>query len=157
MKKLFTLLALMACFLGANAKEVVDAEVNFSEQSEIKYYSWGGSELARERLSLQDGCLFYHGESATENAWDAQFFPIGGVDVEVGVTYTLKLKIKGSADGPFWNISFAGVDKYGIFNVTTDWQELEFQYEATGTSGDALFQCGSYVGDWWIEYIKISH
>ena len=157
MKKLFTLLALMACFLGANAKEVVDAEVNFSEQSEIKYYGWGGSELARERLSLQDGCLFYHGESATENAWDAQFFPIGGVDVEVGVTYTLKLKIKGSADGPFWNISFAGVDKYGIFNVTTDWQELEFQYEATGTSGDALFQCGSYVGDWWIEYIKISH
>ena len=157
MRKLFTLIALMACFLGANAKEVIDAEVNFADLSEIKYYSWGGSELARERLSLQDGCLFYHGESATENAWDAQFFPIGGVDVEVGVTYTLKLKIKGTAEGPFWNISFAGVDKYGIFNVTTDWQELEFQYEATGTSGDALFQCGSYVGDWWIEYIKISH
>lgn len=155
MKKLFTLIALMVCALGANAVEKVDAEVIFANESSIHLFGWGGQ--GTERLSLQDGCLYYHNEAATENAWDVQFFPIGGVDVEVGVTYTLKLKIKGSVAGPFWNISFAGVDKYSIFEVPTEWTELEFQYEATGTSGDALFQCGSYVGDWWIEYIKITH
>ena len=30
MKKLFTLLVLMACFLGTNAKEVVDVEVDYT-------------------------------------------------------------------------------------------------------------------------------
>jgi len=155
MKKIFTLMALMACVLGAKAVVVVDAEVNFAEQTAIKLYGWGGSNT--DRLSLQDGCLFYHGEEATENPWDVQFFPIGGVDVEVGQTYTLSLKIKGSVEADIFNMSFAGVDKYGALHVTTDWQELEFQYEATGTSGDLLFQCGSYVGDWWIEYMKITH
>jgi len=155
MKKFFTLLALMACVLGAKAVVVVDAEVIFSEQTSIKLYGWGGQ--GTDRLSLQDGCLFYHSDEATENAWDVQFFPIGGVDVEVGVTYTLTLKIKGSVEGPIFNMSFAGVDKYGALTVTPEWQELSFDYEATGTSGDLLFQCGSYVGDWWIEYMKITH
>ena len=155
MKKLFTLMALMLCFLGAKAVVVVDAEVIFSEQTALKFYSWGGQ--GTDRLSLQDGCLFYHGEEATENPWDVQFFPIGGVDIEVGQTYTLSLKIKGSVEANIFNMSFAGVDKYEALHVTTDWQELEFIYEATGTSGDLLFQCGSYVGDWWIEYMKITH
>ncbi len=157
MKKFFTIVALLTCFLGAKAVEVVDAEINYADATDVNLVSWN-SEIAVARLSIQDGCLHYYGEEATENPWDAQFHPIGGVDVEVGVTYTLKLKIKGSADGPFWNIAFAGVDKYGIFDVTTDWQELEFQYEAVSTNNsEPLFQCGSYVGEWWIEYIKITH
>ena len=155
MRKLFTLVALLTCFLGAKAVVFVDAEVNFAEQTAIKLYGWGGQ--GTDRLSLQDGCLFYHGEEATENPWDVQFFPIGGVEVEVGVTYTLTLKIKGSVEANIFNMSFAGVDKYEALHVTTDWQELSFDYEATGTSGDLLFQCGSYVGDWWIEYMKITH
>ena len=157
MKKIFTIVALLTCFLGAKAVEIVDAEINYADATDVNLVSWN-SEIAVARLSIQDGCLHYYGEEATENPWDAQFHPIGGVDVEVGVTYTLKLKIKGSADGPFWNIAFAGVDKYGIFDVTTDWQELEFQYEAVSTNNsEPLFQCGSYVGEWWIEYIKITH
>ena len=155
MKKFFTFVALLACVLGVNAKVVVDAEVIFAEQTAIKLYGWGGQ--GTDRLSLQDGCLFYHGEEATENPWDVQFFPIGGVDVEVGQTYTLTLKIKGSVEANIFNMSFAGVDKYEQLHVTTDWQELEFVYEATGTSGDLLFQCGSYVGDWWMEYMRITH
>lgn len=158
MKKLFTLFAFLACFLGAKAVEFVDAEVDFSKYtdiSEVKFYSWQGA--GRERLSIQDGCLHYHSEEATENPWDVQFFPIGGVNVELGVTYTYTLKIKGSVEGQVWNCYFAGVDKYGAFDVTTDWQEIQLTYEATKEDGDLLFQCGGYVGDFDIAWMKITH
>lgn len=157
MKKLFTLFAFLACFLGAKAVTVVDAEVDFSKYtdiSEVRFYSWGGT---KDRLSIQDGCLRYHSEEATENPWDQQFFPIGGVDVEIGVTYTFTMKIKGSVEGPIFNCSFAGVDKYGATTVPTDWDEIMLTYEATSTSGDLLFQCGSYVGDLDIAWMKITH
>ena len=39
MKKLFTLLAFLTCFLGANAKEVVDVEIDFSTYDEM--WKWG--------------------------------------------------------------------------------------------------------------------
>ena len=137
--------------------EKVDVEVDFSKYndiSEVKKYSWGGT---WDNLSIVDGCLHYHSDAATDNPWDVQFFPIGGVDVEVGVTYTYTLKIKGSVEGPIFNCAFAGVDKYGALNVTTDWQELELTYDAATTTGDLLFQCGSYVGDLDIAWMKITH
>ena len=55
MKKLFTLIALLACFMGANAKEIVDAEVDFSKYtdiSQVPFASWRGSESAFARLSI---------------------------------------------------------------------------------------------------------
>ena len=159
MKKLFTLFVLLACFLGAKAVVVVDAEVDFTQMedcdgSAIKLYSWGGT---RDYLSIQNGCLHFHSDAETDDPWGAQFFPIGGVSVEVGVTYTIEFKIKGSVEGPFWNIGFAGVPKYNIFTVPTEWTVMSFEYEATAAEGDACFQCGKYVGDWDIEYIKITH
>ena len=159
MKKLFTLLALMACFMSTNAKEIVDAEVDFStmaDGSDIKFYGWGASESARARLSIQDGCLHFHSEEATDPSWDCQFFPIGGVDAEVGVVYTLHFKIKGSVAQ---NVSMLGFGQtpYGQFPITTDWVEGTVDYEATSNDGNILMQCGDYVGDWDIAYLKITH
>jgi len=159
MKKLFTLFALLACFLGANSKEIVDAEVDFSKYtdiSEVKFASWGGSESAMARLSIQDGCLHFHSEEATDPSWDCQFFPIGGVDAEVGIVYTLHFKIKGSVAQ---NVSMLGFGQtpYGQFAITTDWVEGTVDYEATSSDGNILMQCGDYVGDWDIAYLKITH
>ena len=57
MKKVFTLLALLTCFLGAKAVEIVDAQVDFSQYNDISEwnfpYGWGGSESAKARLSMQ--------------------------------------------------------------------------------------------------------
>ena len=99
MKKLFTLLALLTCFMGANAKLVVDKEVDFSkfsDISEVPRYSWGGAQQAWDRLSIKDGCLHFHSTEAVDPGWACQFFPIGGVTAEPGVTYTLHFKIKGT-------------------------------------------------------------
>ena len=159
MKKFFTLLALLTCFLGANAKEIVDAEVDFSklaDGSEIKFYGWGASESARARLSIANGCLHFHSEEATDPSWDCQFHPIGGVDAEVGVVYTLHFKVKGSVAQ---NVSMLGFGQtpYGQFPITTDWVEGTFDYECTEANGNILMQCGDYVGDWDIAYLKITH
>lgn len=159
MKKLFTLFALLVLALGANAKEIVDVEVDFSKMadgSEIKFYGWGASESARARLSIQNGCLHFHSEEATDPSWDCQFFPIGGVDAEVGVVYTLHYKIKGSVAQNVSMLGF-GLTPYGQFPITTDWVEGTVDYEAASNDGNLLMQCGDYVGDWDIAYLKITH
>ena len=159
MKKLFTLLALLTCFLGANAVEIVDAEVDFSKYSdisEVPFASWRGSESAFARLSLKDGCLHFESTEATDPSWDCQFFPIGGVNAEVDVTYTLHFKIKGDHAG---NVSMLGFGQtpYGQFAITTDWVEGTVDYVATNTDGNILMQCGDWVGSWDIAYLKITH
>ena len=93
MRKLFTLVALMAMFLGANAKTIIDAEVDFSkfedgDASTIKFYGWGASDEAKARLSIKNGCLHFESTEATTNSWDAQFHPIGGVVADEGTVYT---------------------------------------------------------------------
>ena len=159
MRKFFTLFALLTCFLGASAKEVVDAEVDFSKYtdiSEVPFPSWRGSESAFARLSIQDGCLHFHSEEATDPTWDCQFFPIGGVDAEVGIVYTLHFKIKGSVAQ---NVSMLGFGQtpYDQFPITTDWVEGTVDYEAKSNDGNILMQCGGYIGDWDIAYLKITH
>ena len=159
MKKLFTLLALMLCFIGAKAVEIVDAEVDFSKYSdisEVKWYGWGAADEAKSRLSIVDGCLHFESTEATDPSWACQFHPIGGVSAEVGVTYTLHFKIKGDHAG---NVSMLGFGQtpYGQFPITTEWVEGTVNYECTSASGDILMQCGDWVGTWDIAYLKITH
>ena len=161
MNKLFSLVVLLTCFLGANAVEIVDAEVDFSKFSDISEwdypYGWGGSESARARLSIVDGCLHFQSEEATDPYWDCQFFPIGGVAAEVDVTYTLHFKIKGDHEG---NVSMLGVGHtpYEQFAITKDWVEGTVDYVCTNASeGQILMQCGDWIGSWDIAYLKITH
>ena len=159
MKKFFTLFALLTCFLGASAKEIVDAEVDFSKYSdisEVPFASWRGSESAFARLSIKDGCLHFESTEATDPSWDCQFFPIGGVNAEPDVTYTLHFKIKGDHEG---NVSMLGFGQtpYGQFPITTSWVEGTVDYVATNNDGNILMQCGDWVGSWDIAYLKITH
>ena len=165
MKKLFTLVALLACFMGAQAKTVVDAEINFADQTEVSL-AWGFF-VEGASLDIQDGCLHYSSPGMPEgaNPWDTQFVLNGlnGVSAEVDVSYILELKVKGSVEDNFQNIGFVGQDLYGNPHVTTDWQVIQMEYTAkTNNEGvipntNPLIQCGNWAGEWWIEYIKITH
>ena len=163
MKRLSKYIVLAALtFIGVSAKAVTitDAEVDFSKYTDISEwgfpYSWGGSESARARLSIQNGCLHFHNTEAIDPSWDCQFFPIGGVNAEIGVTYTLHFKMKGTVRQ---NVSMLGFGQtpYGAFPITKNWIEGRVQYQATSAEGDILMQCGDYVGDWDIAYLKITH
>ena len=159
MKKLITFIALLTCFLGAKAIEIVDAEVDFSMYSDIstfKFAGWGASDLAKARLTIKDGCLHFHNEAVTDPTWGCQFHPIGGVNAEVGVTYTLHYKIKGSVAQKISVLGF-GQETYRNFPITTNWVEGTIDYVAKNSDGNLLFQCGDYVGDYDIAYLKITH
>ena len=162
MKKVFTLVALLACFLGAKAEEVVDLEIDYSTVTS----EWNGgwrSDAAATRVKVEDGCLHFHSEEATANFYDVQFQAFGVKQLEYDATYTITLKIKGSVAQEL-HASFSGSATPGTIPVTTDWQEVVLegcqddpnaQYFAS--SGQLLIQCGDYVGDWWISYVKITH
>ena len=162
MRKLFTLFALLAMVLGASAKEVVDVEVDFSkfedgDASTIKFYGWGASDEAKARLSIKNGCLHFESTEATDPGWVCQFHPIGGVVADEGTTYTLHYKVKGSVAQNISAVGF-GITPYDQFPITTEWVEGTFDYVAAANpGGDILFQCGAYVGEWDIAYLKITH
>ena len=164
MKKLFTVVALLACFMGANAKTVVDAELSFADATEVNW-AWGGL-VEGATLDIQDGCLHYsspNGLPEGANNWDSQFVlnGLGGISVEVDVTYTLEMEIKGTEAANWWLVAFAGVTDYGEpqLPITTDWQVLKKEYVATSATSDSnpKFQCGNYKGEFWVKYIKITH
>lgn len=162
MRKLFTLVALLAMVLGASAKQIVDVEIDFSQfddgdASTIKFYGWGASDEAKARLSIKNGCLHFESTEATDPSWQCQFHPIGGVAADEGTTYTLHYKVKGSVAQNISALGF-GLTPYGQFPITTEWVEGTFDYVAGASpSGDILFQCGDYIGEWDIAYLKITH
>ena len=159
MKKIFTLIALMACFMGAKAEEKVDLEIDYSTAT-----SWNHGWLSNEDLiKFEDGCIHFSNETASANFWDYQFQVFGVSQLEYDTPYTITLKIKGSVAQDL-HASFSGSATPGTIPVTTDWQTVVLegcqddpnaQYFAG--SGQLLIQCGDYVGDWWISYVKITH
>lgn len=162
MKKLFTLFAFLACFLGAKAVTVTDASIKFTECTEFKDYLWGNEE-AKARLSIDSEGLHFHSEEATGVNWDCQFSPLPRIEnIEVGVTYTVKLKVKGSPDASI-AAHLGGVDNYSAIHFTSDWEEYTIEYTCTDPKGEygsnnaLVIQCGSFVGDYWIEYMTITH
>ena len=164
MKKLLTLFALMACFLGVKADEVVDVEIDYTT---VTSDSWNGgwrSDAAAERVSVVPGeGICFHSEEATDPYYDVQFQLPGVPSLDSDASYTITIKIKGNVEQNIRGY-FSGSDKPGDIPVTKDEQTLTFtgcmnnpdaQYFAN--SGAVLIQCGDYVGDWTISYIKISH
>ena len=165
MKKLLTLFALMACFLGVKADEVTDVEIDYTT---VTSDSWNGgwrSDAAAERVSVVPGeGIYFHSEEATDPYYDVQF-QLPGVPASSlsDAAYTITIKIKGNVEQDIRGF-FSGSDNPGNIPVTKDEQTLTFtgcmnnpdaQYFAN--SGAVLIQCGDYVGDWTISYIKITH
>lgn len=165
MKKLLTLFALMACFLGVKADEVTDVEIDYTT---VTSDSWNGgwrSDAAATRVSVVPGeGICFHSEEATDPYYDVQF-QLPGVPASSlsDAAYTITIKIKGNVEQDIRGF-FSGSDKPGNIPVTKDEQTLTFtgcmnnpdaQYFAN--SGAVLIQCGDYVGDWTISYIKITH
>ena len=166
MKKLLTLFALMACFLGVKADEVVDVEIDYTTVTSDVWNGGWRSESAAERVSVVPGeGIYFHSEEAVDPYYDVQFqlpgIKQGALDSDA--SYTITIKIKGSVEQNIRGY-FSGSDKPGDIPVTGEEQTLTFtgcmdnptaQYFAS--TGSVLIQCGDYVGDWTISYIKITH
>lgn len=157
MKKMFTLLALLTMFLGANAKTVVDLEIDKNFTS----LGWQSDE-AQKRVSLQDGIVCFSSTETTANLWDVQFLLPGVNPVENDVPYTITLRIKGTVEQNI-HAGFSGSPNVDI-PVTKDWNDVVLENclnspnaEYWANSGCLIVQCGDYVGEWQISYLKITH
>lgn len=163
MKKLFTLVALLTCFLGAKAETVVDVDYDLTTVTADNWQHGWVPENAAACLSFDSDGLHFTNETAA-NYWDIQFQPFPGVqNLDNDALYTITLKIKGSVAGTVHGF-FSGSGNPGEIAVTTEWQTLTFEGcqnnpndQYFKNSGSLLIQCGDYVGDWWISYVKITH
>lgn len=162
MKKLFTLVALLAMVLGANAKVVVDTEFDYSDVGEWTEKGGWASDAAKARLSVEEGYLHFHSEEAVDPYYDVQFQAFGVKNLNPDAEYTIEFRIKGSVAQDI-HVSFSGCPTPGTVALTTDWQTVTFKStnnpkdQYWHDTGMVLFQCGDYVGDWWISNVKITH
>ena len=162
MKKLFTLVALLTCFLGAKAEEVVDYEMDYTTATSWAH-GWVNDALLAH-MALEDGALHFSNDEAQANFYDyqGQIHPgISGLDNDA--SYTITLRIKGTVAQDI-HASFSGSSTPGMIPITTDWVNVVMEgcvndpnaaYFAN--SGSLLIQPGDYVGEFWISYIKITH
>lgn len=166
MKKLFTLLALLTCFLGANAIEKVDVEIDFTTQETL--WGWGAGWNADANsgyFDLDGDGLHFTLDEAKSNNYDIQLQPFPSVN-DLDASYTVEITVKGNPAGDqtaFW-LAFSGSETPGWVETTATFETLTFtdvvnnpnaQYFAN--SGSLLLQAGHYVGEFWIKSIKISH
>ena len=162
MRKLFTLVALLAMVLGANAKVVVDTEFDYSDVGEWTEKGGWASDAAKARLSVEEGYLHFHSEEAVNPFYDVQFQAFGVKNLNPDAEYTIQFRIKGSVAQDI-HVSFSGCPTPGTVALTTDWQTVTFKStnnpkdQYWHDTGMVLFQCGDYVGDWWISNVKITH
>ena len=160
MKKLFTLVALLTCFLGAKAETVVDYEVDYSTAT-----SWAHGWLnEEEHITFEDGCIHFHSEEALEQFYGYQYQLHPGISgLDNDASYTITLRIKGTVAQDI-HASFSGSNTPGMISVPTEWQDVVLENCVNdpnaayfANSGCLLIQPGDYVGDIWISYIKITH
>ena len=162
MKKLFTLLALLTCFLGAMAEEVIDYEVDYTDGTS----TWGNWSSVPEGTTLE----FVQGEGIRVNNPDAHgtyevqytLATIPAAKFDADNEYSITLKIQGTVDG-IVEIGFSGG---GNQQITLDGSDQTvtlggFKNNPTAqywaNSGSFIFQSGQYVGEYTISYVKITH
>ena len=160
MKKLFTLVALLTCFLGAKAETVVDFEKDYSTAD-----SWAHGWLnEEEHIKFEDGAIHFSNDAVQEQFYSFQYQLHPGIPgLDNDASYTITLRIKGTVAQDI-HASFSGSNTPGMISVPTEWQDVVLENCVNdpnaayfANSGCLLIQPGDYVGDIWISYIKITH
>ena len=185
MKKLFTLFAFLACFLGAKAEWVEDYKVDYSSYSGFPFYVMGfvpewvdgvmtdmGANFKYVTLDNEDGETSdvtvktnngteYYKISLTEPGWH-QYFIADGIPTELDGAYTVKAMMKAS-EACSINVNMQwgwgeGQSLSNTVNVGTEWQEVEWDYTGIGGTSCALVaQPGTTTATIEWKYIIVGH
>lgn len=90
-----------------------------------------------------------------QGSWLVQFQSCNGIPTYKNKTYRMTMMVRGTVAGKLhtklgdWNSGPGGDVAF-----TTEWKEVTFNYNATLDDSFYLLQCGDYVGDIYIKYIK---
>lgn len=131
-------------------------EKDFSDGTPIGGWDNGGTGMTR---IVEDGVCIVDNPKASPNPWDNQLCEEVTTPFEMGKTYFLKMKVKGTNEGSIV-VSFQNPDgwkgcgDFPAFKVTTDWQEITVRTTCTGENATRLlFTVGSYVGTLYMDDI----
>ena len=166
MKKLFTLFAFLACFLGAKAEWVEDYKVDYSNYSGFPLYvmgfvpEWvdgvmtdmGGNfeyaaldntegKYSDVTVKTNNGTEYYKIEKTDGNTWH-QYFIANGIHTELDGAYTVKAMVKAS-EACSVPVQFQwgwgeGQRVSSTLNIGTEWAEVEMDVSGIGGTSCAL-------------------
>ena len=185
MRKLFTLFALLACFLGAKAEWVEDYKVDYSSYSGFPFYvmgfvpEWvdgvmtdmgGNFEYVKTDneegkssdviVKTNDGTEYYKIEKTDGNTWH-QYFIANGITTELDGAYTVKAMVKAS-EACSVPVQFQwgwgeGQRVSSTLNIGTEWAEVEMDFSGIGgTACDLIAQPNTAAVIEW-KYVIVGH
>lgn len=95
--------------------------------------------------------------SKAQTNYFVQYVGMSDINTEVGVVYTITMKVKGTGNGYITaKLGDWGSGNTVNFNFNTEWQEVKKTIKATVASSFLLLQSGAFVGDYYIKDIKIT-
>ena len=184
MKKLFTLFAFLACFLGAKAEWVEDYKVDYSSYSGFPLYvmgfvpEWvdgvmtdmGGNfeyaaldntegKYSDVTVKTNDGTEYYKIEK-TNGTWH-QYFIANGITTELDGAYTVKAMVKAS-EACSVPVQFQwgwgeGQRVSSTLKIGTEWAEVEMDFSGIGgTACDLIAQPNTAAVIEW-KYVIVGH
>ena len=184
MKKLFTLFAFLACFLGAKAEWVEDYKIDYSSYSGFPLYvmgfvpEWvdgvmtdmGGNfeyaaldntegKYSDVTVKTNNGTEYYKIEK-TDGTWH-QYFIANGIPTELDGAYTVKAMVKAS-EACSVPVQFQwgwgeGQRVTSTLNIGTEWAEVEMDFSGIGgTACDLIAQPNTAAVIEW-KYVIVGH
>ena len=185
MRKLFTLFALLACFLGAKAEWVEDYKIDYSSYSGFPFYVMGyvpewvdgvmtdyGANYKYVTLDNADGessdvivktnnGTEYYKISLVSPGWH-QYFIADGIPTELDGAYTVKAMVRAS-EACTVSVNFQwgwgeGQRVTSSLNVGTEWAEVEMDVTGVGGTSCALIaQPGGNTATIEWKYVTVGH
>ena len=182
MKKLFTLVALLACFLGAKAEWVVDYSIDYSTKTGFPFYVMGyvpewvdgvmtdyGANYRYETQENLDGDgttaagVEYQKVTGAGPYWH-QYFIADGIPTEIDGSYTVKAWVKASEAVTIdvnmgWGWGSGEQTKASVaIPQSDDFVEVEWEYSGiAGTSCNLVAQPGTATATIEWKSLTVSH
>ena len=157
MKKIyyFCLMAFAMLFASeANATEVEDYSIDWSKQSAFSF--WAADDV-KPNLSITTDGLQAVNSTAMEN-YLFQYQGTSSLGLKAGTDYTLKIVMKGSAEGKM-HLAIGTWDNKEQADIafSTEEKEYDVNFTAAVDDGFVLCQSGAFVGTTTIKSITITH
>ena len=185
MKKLFTLIALLACFMGVKAEWVEDFKIDYSTKSGFPFYVMGyvpewvdgvmtdygamykyvtldneAGETSDVTVKTDAGVEYYR--IALESPGWHQYFLADGIPTELDGAYTVKAMVKASEEVTI-NVNMGwgwgeGQSTGAQVKIGTEWAEVEWEYTGIGgTSCNLVAQPGTASATIEWKWLTVSH
>ena len=131
MKKLFTLVALLTCFMGAKAQDEPVYSIDYSDLTSFPFYVMGFEPTFDGTAMIDNG----------EGAGWHQYFIADQIPTEANGNYTVKAMVKASQEVSFGvQMRWSWSEDPASTSVTigTEWAEVTWSYESIGGTSCAL-------------------